>query len=105
MRPSRLSDEEPERGTSEGPSATIKIVGYEDGEGEEATRLSEAYYWCLDHEQVEGEDGCPNYRRMGPYATKQEAEGALDRARARTAEWDAQEQAEDAWGENGSAQR
>lgn len=67
--------------------------------------MSEAYYWCLDHERVEGEDGCPNYRRMGPYATAQEAEGALDRARARTAEWDAQEQAEDEWGENGSAQR
>jgi hypothetical protein len=67
--------------------------------------VSEAYYWCLDHEQVEGEDGCPNYRRMGPYATKEEAEGALDRARARTAEWDAQEEAEDAWGEDGSAQR
>ena len=63
--------------------------------------MSEAYYWCLDHERVEGEDGCPNYRRMGPYATVQEAEGALDRARARTAEWDAQEQAEDEWGENG----
>ena len=67
--------------------------------------MTEAYYWCLDHERVEPEDGCPNYRRMGPYPTSEEAAGALDRARARTAEWDAQDQAEDAWGDEGSAQR
>jgi hypothetical protein len=72
---------------------------------EEAGSVSEAYYWCLDHERVEPEDGCPNYRRMGPYPTAEEAEGALGRARQRTAEWDAEDQAEDAWGEDGAAQR
>jgi hypothetical protein len=67
--------------------------------------VSEAYYWCLDHEQVETEDGCPNYRRMGPYPTREEAEGALERARQRTADWDAEDQAEDDWGEGSGAQR
>jgi hypothetical protein len=72
---------------------------------EEAGSVSEAYYWCLDHERVELEDGCPNYRRMGPYSTPEEAEGALERARQRTEEWDAEDQAEEDWGEDGAAQR
>lgn len=62
--------------------------------------MTEAWYWCLDHERVEPEDGCPNYRRMGPYQTREEAEGAIERARQRTAEWDAEDEAEDAWGDD-----
>jgi hypothetical protein len=32
---------------------------------------------------------------MGPYETPAEAEGALERARIRTEEWDAEDRAED----------
>ncbi len=54
-----------------------------------------AWYWCLDHQRVEPEEGCANYRRLGPYATKEEAAGAIELARARTEEWDAEDRAED----------
>ncbi|TDC53909.1 hypothetical protein E1212_03690 [Jiangella ureilytica] len=47
------------------------------------------WYWCLDHSRVEPVDGCPNDRRLGPYATQQEAQDALARARERTAQQDA----------------
>jgi hypothetical protein len=57
--------------------------------------VSSGWYWCLDHERVEPEQGCPNYRRMGPYETPAEAEGALERARIRTEKWDAEDRAED----------
>ncbi|HET6729665.1 MAG TPA: SPOR domain-containing protein [Jiangellaceae bacterium] len=56
-----------------------------------------AWYWCLDHQRVEPEQGCPNHRRLGPYATQEEAAGAIELARARTEEWDAQDRAEDDW--------
>ena len=56
-----------------------------------------AWYWCLDHQRVEPEHGCPNHRRLGPYATQEEAAGAIELARARTEEWDAQDRAEDDW--------
>ena len=56
-----------------------------------------AWYWCLDHQRVEPERGCPNHRRLGPYATQEEAAAAIELARARTEEWDAQDRAEDDW--------
>lgn len=40
--------------------------------------------------------------RMGPYATSEEAEAALETARARNKRADAAEQAEDNWGEPAS---
>ena len=40
------------------------------------------------HQRVEGEDGCPNKDRMGPYATEAEAAGALQRAAERNEAWD-----------------
>ncbi len=46
------------------------------------------WFWCLRHAAVEPESGCPNDRRMGPYDTIDEAEGAIARARARTEEMD-----------------
>lgn len=57
--------------------------------------MADRWYWCLDHGRVEPEAGCPNYQRMGPYETQEEAAGALHRARERTAEWDAEDAAED----------
>lgn len=53
------------------------------------------WYWCLAHQRVEGEAGCPNHRRMGPYETREEAATALDRARERTEAWEAEEDDDD----------
>lgn len=61
-----------------------------------------SYWWCLAHGRVEGsgtdDEGCANMDRLGPYDTREQAAGALDRARARTAEQDARDEAEDDWG-------
>ena len=47
------------------------------------------WYWCLDHKIVEPADrGCPPDRRMGPYATPQEAQHWKDKVEARNEEWD-----------------
>jgi len=51
-------------------------------------QLEPPYWWCLDHERVEGRDGCPNTVRLGPFETQEEAEGALELARKRTEAWD-----------------
>jgi hypothetical protein len=61
-----------------------------------------SFWWCLSHGQVEGspadDAGCANMDRLGPYGTREQAEGALARARQRTAEQDARDEAEDGWG-------
>lgn len=49
------------------------------------------WYFCLHHLAVESPEGCANAERLGPYATREEAEGALERARARTEAWDAED--------------
>ncbi len=49
------------------------------------------YYWCLQHGRVEEAAGCANDMRMGPYESREEAEGALARAHRRTEEWDAED--------------
>lgn len=60
-----------------------------------------SFWWCLTHGRVEGssqgDDGCANMDRLGPYDTEAQAAGALERARARTAEQDARDEAEDDW--------
>ena len=60
-----------------------------------------SFCWCLKHGRVEGsstdDSGCANMDRLGPYATQDEAAGALERARARTAAQDARDEAEDDW--------
>ena len=50
-----------------------------------------AYWWCLKHERVEGEQGCGHAVRLGPYETEAEAADALDKAHRRTEEWDRQD--------------
>lgn len=47
-----------------------------------------SWYYCLEHQQVEPEDGCANAERMGPYPTEEAAEHALQRAAERNAEFD-----------------
>lgn len=47
-----------------------------------------AFYYCLKHRAVEGEDGCRAKHRLGPYATQGEAEHALDRVEERNEAWE-----------------
>lgn len=60
--------------------------------------MSDAWYWCLIHSRVEPADGCPNVSRMGPYATREEAATAIQRARERTEEMDRADAEDDDWG-------
>ena len=49
------------------------------------------WYYCLVHQKVEPEEGCANAERMGPYATEQEADHALQLAQERNEAFDADE--------------
>jgi hypothetical protein len=49
------------------------------------------WWYCLRHNTVEQEAGCPAKDRLGPYQTKQDAEHALDTVRKRNDEWDRQD--------------
>jgi hypothetical protein len=53
------------------------------------------YWWCLTHSRVEEGPGCPNMERLGPYDTREQAETAIERARARTEAEDARDRAWD----------
>jgi hypothetical protein len=51
--------------------------------------MSESDWWFnLRTQQVEQGLGDPNAERLGPYATREEAEGVLDRMHERTAQFD-----------------
>jgi hypothetical protein len=50
------------------------------------------FYWCLDHERVEGADGCAPDRRMGPYESSDAAAHWKDRVEARNEKWDAEDE-------------
>ncbi len=47
-----------------------------------------AYYFCLKHHAVEGEDGCRAADRLGPYDSEADASRALDKVAERNEEWD-----------------
>ncbi|MDA9790969.1 hypothetical protein N9B81_00925 [bacterium] len=47
-----------------------------------------SWYFCLEHQQVEPEDGCANAERLGPYETEDAARHALERAAERNAAFD-----------------
>jgi len=51
-------------------------------------QMSGPWWFCLAHQRVEGEDGCPNKDRMGPYATEADAAATLQRAAERNEAWD-----------------
>ncbi len=46
------------------------------------------YWWCLDHQRVEPDEGCANSVRLGPFSEYAEAERALELAQKRTEAWD-----------------
>ncbi len=53
------------------------------------------WYYCFKHEKVETHDECHQRDRMGPYATREEAENWRERVAERNAEWDRQEERAD----------
>jgi GMP synthase PP-ATPase subunit len=53
------------------------------------TMADEGEYWyCIKHKAVETRDGCPNRDRLGPYATRAEAERAIETAHEKSEAWD-----------------
>lgn len=46
------------------------------------------YWFCLKHHEVEGQEGCSYADRLGPYASHEEAERALEKVEQRNQEWD-----------------
>lgn len=57
-----------------------------------STSGAEDQWWfCLKHQRVERGPGCPDDVRMGPYASEEDAAGALARAAERNQEWDRSE--------------
>jgi len=48
----------------------------------------QAYFYCMKHKAVEGEEGCRAADRLGPYETAEDAEHALQIAQERTEAWD-----------------
>ena len=49
------------------------------------------FWYCLVHKKVEGEEGCPNSERLGPFDTRAEAENAIELAHERNEQWDRNE--------------
>lgn len=50
--------------------------------------MAEEYWYCLKHHAVEGEHGCRNADRLGPYPTAAAAAGALDKVEERNEAWE-----------------
>ena len=48
----------------------------------------EKYWFCLTHHEVEGEQGCRNQDRLGPYPTAEAASRALEMVEERNEEWE-----------------
>ena len=50
------------------------------------------WWYCVKHKTVESDQvACKAVDRLGPYATQEEAERALDTVAKRNAAWDAEE--------------
>ncbi len=46
------------------------------------------YFFCLEHNTVETEEGCRAADRLGPFETPAEASRALEKVQERNEEWD-----------------
>ncbi|GGO80042.1 hypothetical protein [Wenjunlia tyrosinilytica] len=46
------------------------------------------WFYCLKHHKVEEGPDCPAKNRFGPYATRAEAEHAMETAAERNLEWE-----------------
>lgn len=47
-----------------------------------------SWYYCLEHQKVEPQVGCPNAERLGPHATEADAAAALKTAHERSEAFD-----------------
>lgn len=56
-----------------------------------------SYWFCLTHMEVEPDEGCAHQHRLGPYADEKAAAAALQRAKERNEEWDADPAWNDGW--------
>lgn len=54
-----------------------------------------SFWYRIDNGTVEQGPKSPGDRRMGPYATREEAQNALQSAAARTQAWDEEDSRED----------
>lgn len=64
------------------------------GQSDDVSSISGAnqYYWCVSHGRVETDDNvCAAVNRLGPFASVEQAEHALDRVRQRNESWDAED--------------
>ena len=52
-----------------------------------------AYWWCTDHNTVEADGGCRAEVRLGPYATSDAAQHALQSVKERNERLDAEDEA------------
>ncbi len=50
--------------------------------------VTDKFWWCLNHNAVEGQDGCAWKDRLGPYDSEAEAARALEKVKERNDEWD-----------------
>jgi hypothetical protein len=55
--------------------------------------VEQQWWWCLRHQAVEPADGCANRNRLGPFATVEEAAGALQTVQGRNARYDREDSA------------
>ncbi len=51
------------------------------------------WFFCLKHHTVETRDGCAERHRLGPFATRSEAEHALEKVAERNERADAEDRA------------
>ncbi|HLH47378.1 MAG TPA: hypothetical protein VKV25_09475 [Acidimicrobiales bacterium] len=61
---------------------------------DEGNRLGDArgdWYYCFKHGKVERRDDCDRMDRMGPYATREDAEHWRERVAERNRAWDDEE--------------
>lgn len=56
-----------------------------------------SWWWCLTHSRVEEQDACAHSERLGPYDTREQAQGALAAVAERTARLDAEDEADERW--------
>lgn len=54
--------------------------------------MPEQWWWCLKHRRVEPDLGCANTKRIGPFATVEEASHALETVHERNARYDAEDE-------------
>jgi hypothetical protein len=50
--------------------------------------MDERWYYCLEHKTVEPYEGCRAEVRIGPFATREEAESALETVARRNEQWE-----------------